>query len=361
MSDVTAARDPGSLLVIGGGIAGLAAALRLRTLAHTASITLAEATSRLGGKIDGTVIEKCVVDGGADVCIGSKLRATHLFADLGLESRVVQVNPHGLPTFERSGTEFRPLPTRFAGELLTFRSGIREIADRAGAALDRVTVIANAPVTKLCPDGTHWNATTAGGDSYSAQAVIIAVPASPAAALLSPIAPAAAARLGLLEYPATTTVSMAWRLSQMPRELDGTGYLVLDESSPVSACTWVSSKNPGHAPSGVVLLRGYIRGSRTGPADAVMHFRDEVARYLGVTDDPLFTRVYEWPAGIPACTPEHLAAVGELEERLTEFSGLFIAGSAFHGVGIPDCIASGERAAAAVVTYLAGKQSWEAA
>lgn len=352
------ARTEPQVLIIGGGIAGLASALRVRTLDSACRVTILDSAARLGGKIVGEIVDGCVVDGGADVCIGDKLRTTHMFIDLDLESRSIRVNPNELPTYELRDGGLQRFPTSFNGELLTFRRGMQEIVDAACSALDNVTVVTNTPVQSLGPDHAAWRAESFGGMSYLADAVIVATPAPSACALLSSVAPHEAAHLHALEYPSTTTVTMAWRATDVPHALDGTGYLVTDGVTRVSACTWTSSKHPSHARPGAVLLRGYVRGTGGNPS-AVM--QDEVAAVLGIVAPPLFTRVYEWSAGTPVYTPAHESNVRALAERLVTVPGLFIAGSAFHGIGIPDCIRSGERAAGAAVSYLAARRAEEAA
>jgi len=346
------------ILVIGAGIAGIAAALRIRALDASCGITLADSAPRLGGKIAGDIVEGCVVDGGADVCIGSKLRDTSLFDTLSLGSRVIRVNPDNLPTFERRDGELRRSPTTFDGELLTFRGGVRELTDIACAALTDVTVHTNVVAESIQRSDGRWMTQFADGTSLTADATIVAVPARAAATLLSSAGVSEAAVLESIAYPATTTVTMAWNVDDVPRALSGTGYLVTDPSSDVSACTWTSSKNPTHAPHGTVLLRGYVRGCRF---DAVSLVRAEIASALGIVAAPLFTRVYEWPAGIPVYPPDHDAKVKALGDALAAVPGIFIAGSTFHGVGIPDCIRSGERAGSSAVTYLEARHTEAAA
>ena len=347
------------VLIIGAGIAGIASALRTRALNELCSITLVDSAPRLGGKIAGAIVNGCVVDGGADVVIGDKLRRTSLFDALSLAQRVLRVNPGNLPTFERHIDALAQSPTTFDGELLTFRGGIHELVDVASAALSDVAVLTStaAESVKRSRDGT-WITTFADGRSLASDVVIVAVPAATAASLLSSIAPGAAASLAAIEYPATTTVTMAWRAEDVRHRLDGTGYLVSDPAAAVSACTWTSSKNPTHAPNGTVLLRGYVRGVGR---DAVSLVRDEVASTLGITASSLFTQVYEWPAGIPVYPRDHATMARALDDALAAVPGIFTAGSAFHGVGIPDCIRSGERAAESATAYLAGRQSEEAA
>ena len=336
------------VVIVGAGIAGIAAALRIRTLRPDVLITVVEATARIGGKIAGEVVAGCVVDGGADVCIGAKLRATELFTQLRLEERVVTVNPRGLPSLERRGHSLTPAPTRFTDELLTFPDGMRELVDAACSALRDVTVVTWTPVTEISRIAGAWNVHFGSG-SYPGDAVILAVPADAAARLLSAVAPRESGALADLQCPPTTTVTMAWEQSDVPCPFDATGYMVTDPSDTVTACTWTSSKIPSHAAHGAALVRGYVRGSGDGASAAVLY---EVRSTLGITARPLFSRTYAWPAGIPVYTPAHASAVAKLTDVLSTHPGLYVAGSAFHGVGIPDCIASGERAANAAVAHL---------
>lgn len=344
------------VLIVGGGIAGLAAALRTRKLNQACRITVVDAAARFGGKIDGDMVAGCVVDGGADVCIGTKLRSTQLFHDLSLAARVITVNPAGLPTYEERDGALRPLPAVFGEELLTFHEGMRELTDAACGALDNVTAVTNSSIESIEASGSRWKAATDKGLSYLADSVIVATPAASASRLLSGIAPDQAAALCALEYPPTTTVTIAWHATDVARPLDGTGYLVTDPTSPVSACTWTSSKNPSHAAAGIVLLRGYVRGTSCDATALVLRHTENI---LGVGAAPLFTRSYEWLAGIPLYTAAHEERVRELENTLAETRGIFVAGSAFHGVGVPDCINSGERAAAAAVAFLAHRSCEE--
>ena len=347
--DNTTRSDSPHVLIIGGGIAGIAAAHRIRSLDSGCRVTIVDAAARLGGKIAGEMVDGCVVDGGADVCIGDKLRATRLFGSLGLESRIMRVNPNALPTFERRDGVLQRSPTTFTSELVTFSRGMQELVDAAWTALDDVTIQTATSVRTLEIDFSRWRAITASGSSHEADAVIVAVPPGAAADLLAPIAPTEVEWLRSIRNPPTTTVTMAWRAADVAYQLAGTGYLVADPNARVSACTWTSSKNPSHAADGVAMLRGYIRG--TGD-DAAALMSAEVAETLGITAPPIFTRVYEWSSGLPVYPPEQESNVRALADRLAELPGIFIAGSAFHGVGIPDCITSGERAGAAALAHV---------
>ncbi len=346
------------IVVIGGGIAGLASALRLRALAPGAGITVVEANENLGGKIVGDIVDGCVIDGGADVCVGDKLRTTHLFASLDLASHTIRANPNGLATYELRDGYLHRLPATFTGELLTFPRGVRELVDLACGALGDVEVLRSTRAEALARDGQNWKVRLADARSLMADAVVLATPASAAATLIPGIATELASTLRALEYPLTTTVTMAWRRGEVPHSLNATGYLVADTATSVSACTFTSAKNPSHAPGNIALIRCYVRGDVDDPA-ALM--RNEVDAVLGISAPPLFARVYRWKSGIPLYTPTHAAAVRALDSHLHSTPGMFVAGSAFHGVGIPDCILSGERAAESVVSYLLARSTEAAA
>ncbi|HEY8311382.1 MAG TPA: FAD-dependent oxidoreductase, partial [Gemmatimonadaceae bacterium] len=354
MTDDPSLPNERHILVIGAGIAGLAAALRARSLDAQCRVSIVDAASRFGGKIDGEIVAGCVVDGAADVCIGAKLRATYLFAQLNFAARVIAVNPNGLGTFEKRDGELQLSATTFSDELLTFREGMRELTDATCAALSNVTAITDAPIESLVATESGWQALARNGAMHLADAVIVATPAAPAAQLLSTSIPSAGAALRAIEYPPTTTVTLGFHSADVEYPLDATGYLVADPAALVSAVTWTSAKNPSHADPQTVLLRGYVRETHCSPTNLVIA---ECASVLGIKAEPYFTREYRWPEGIAVYPTGHEEQLRLLDAELASTPGLFVAGSAFHGVGVPDCIASGERAATAAVSFVASLTS----
>jgi oxygen-dependent protoporphyrinogen oxidase len=129
------------------------------------------------------------------------------------------------------------------------------------------------------------------------------------------------------------------------------------EGRKILACTFSSLKYPGRAPQGKILLRAFVGGSLQpdlfNDDDATMeqNVRDELAALLGVKTVPLFTRVWRHPNSMPQYHIGHLERIERIETALARFPTLALAGSAYHGVGISDCVRTGEEAAEKVIKY----------
>jgi protoporphyrinogen/coproporphyrinogen III oxidase len=198
----------------------------------------------------------------------------------------------------------------------------------------------------------------AGG--VEARAVILASPAHAAATLLAPIDAGAAALCRQVPYVSTVSVALAWPRAAIAHPLAGTGFVVARRHSDVriTACTWVSSKWEGRAPEGTALLRAFLGGAHDPdvvamPDEALIAIvRADLERVLGITTAPTLARVYRWPMAGAQHTVGHLSRVEEIERRLASHGGLFVAGSGFRAVGIPDCVADARKVAADAATYL---------
>ena len=223
-----------------------------------------------------------------------------------------------------------------------------------GAAL----VIGN-PAVAVTRSSSRFDVRLAAGDSIQADAVIVATPAHAAASLLADLDPVLAAELDAIPYASTAIVTLAYRRLEISHPLDGHGYVIpRAEGSPILACTWSSRKWAGRAPDRWELIRVFI--GRAGQEDVlaaddetlVALAVDEVSTRLGVTAPASLTRVRRWPRGMPQYLLGHPERVARIETACSTHAGLYLAGNTFHGVGLPDCIASGERAADAAAAYL---------
>lgn len=217
---------------------------------------------------------------------------------------------------------------------------------------------AEADAIERTPDG--YRVVLGSGERLSAQAVILAAPAFDAAALLAPHDRALAAELADIEYVSTATVSLAYDLADVPRPLDGHGYVIpRAEGRPALACTWSSTKFPHRAPPGRALLRLFFGRAGQEQAlalddDALLALaRRELAETLGVQAAPRLARISRWPRAMPQYNLGHPERLAAIRRALARWPGLALAGAAYAGIGIPDCIHSAQQAAEAVWPALA--------
>lgn len=248
--------------------------------------------------------------------------------------------------------------TKFAA-FLTPTTGLAEIVEALRVCLNDVDILCGTRVERVTATGSGYLLTCAGAAPLRADAVIMATPAFVTAEMIEGLDPALAGVLREIPYVSTATVSVAYRLADIPRPLDGYGYIVpATEGRAVLACTWTSTKFPHRAPEGYGLIRAFLGGAgrqhmlRGSDEDLLQSVRAEIREMLGVTVPPLLYRVFRWPAAMPQYTIGHLDRLTAIEQRLAHHPGLRVAGSAYRGVGIPDCVASGEAAAEYVLGFL---------
>jgi oxygen-dependent protoporphyrinogen oxidase len=182
--------------------------------------------------------------------------------------------------------------------------------------------------------------------------VIVAVGAPAAARLLAPVDRELAALLSRIEYASSAIVSLAFRRDDVAHRLDGFGFVVpAVEQRRILAGSFSSVKFGGRAPEGTVLVRVFIGGACQGELAAlddeslVTIAREELAVLLGTRGAPIFSDIARWPRSMPQYHLGHCQLVSEIEERAGRWTALALAGNAYHGVGIPNCIHSGQAAA----------------
>jgi oxygen-dependent protoporphyrinogen oxidase len=244
---------------------------------------------------------------------------------------------------------------------VTLAGGMQELVDCLAQGLPEGTIHLNSPVTLIHrqADQTHWTVAVNGKETLDADAVILATPAVRSADLLTEVAKSAAQELTTIIYASTATVNLAYRSDAFPAAPDSFGFVVpAVERRKIMACTFSSLKYPGRAPDGHILLRAFIGGSLQPELfqddDQTMekNARDEIAGLLGVSAAPLFARVWRHPNSMPQYHVGHEARVERIEAALSSFPTLALAGSAYHGVGISDCVRGGEEAAEKLLSHL---------
>ena len=246
---------------------------------------------------------------------------------------------------------------------MTLRGGLGDLVERA-ADLPRVTVRAGATVRTIERQGGRYVLRLAGGESLEADAVALTVPAHAAAVLLRDVNPPASRMAASVPYVSTAAVALGFRGADVGHALAGHGYVVAGgEGMAHTACTWVSSKWPGRAPAGHVLLRCFA--GRAGNQEAlalddgalVHALLEELTPLLGITGSPVLTRVYRWRDAMPQYTVGHLDRMAALRAALRATPGIIVAGGGYGGVGLPDCIRQGRDAAEEALGIVAATRS----
>ncbi|REK11881.1 MAG: protoporphyrinogen oxidase [Planctomycetota bacterium] len=463
------------VVVVGGGITGLAAAHRLTELASDAEIVLLEAGPRLGGVIetdkrDGFLIERSAdnfitnVPWGVDFCrrigLGEELISTsrerpralvvyrgrlvpvpagfmlmaparvgpllstpllslrgklrlmwEYFAPrrrdttdeslasfarrrLGREAfeRIVQPLVGGIYTADPEKLSLAATMPRFvemerrhgsliraaragagagsAGEsgarygmFVTPRDGLSSMIDAAAARLPEGCVRLNHPVERITRDTEGWKLSLAGGErsAMSADAVIVAVGTPHASAMLAEFDPRLSADLARIEHAGSAIVSLGYARDQIEHPLDGFGFVVpAVEGRRILAGSFSSLKFAGRAPEGKVLVRVFLGGACQSemaelPDDELVRVAtEELAALLGARGEPVLVDIARWPRSMPQYHLGHEQRVADIERQVDAWPTLALAGNAYHGVGIPNCIHSGETAAERIASQLSG-------
>ncbi|MFT4605842.1 MAG: oxygen-dependent protoporphyrinogen oxidase [Rhodothermales bacterium] len=240
----------------------------------------------------------------------------------------------------------------------TLAGGMQSLTDALLAA-SGAELRVGSEVKRVYPDSSRWIVEATEKDSFDA--VICTAPAYAAAGMLSSLDEVAAV-LNQIPYNSSAVLTLAFREDSVPRALDGYGYLNPEqEGKPVRACTWSSSKIPGRAPEGSVLLRLFFGRSPDDPwltatdGELMACAAEELQGTLGIQDKPEFHRVQRWIREQPAYTLGHPARMAQLDSRLKDYPGLFLTGAAYRGVGIPDCVRQANETAQSATTYLQGE------
>ena len=239
---------------------------------------------------------------------------------------------------------------------LTLRHGLSSMVDAIGDRLPQGTVRLETPVERIERRGTGWTVSPENGPSEEFDAVILATPAHVAATLLEPIDADLAAQLASITHEGTAIVSVAYEREQISHPLDGMGAVVpAVEKSPILAVSFSSQKYAHRAPEGKVLLRAFVGGARRpemaemDTAELVPQVLGELGELLGIRGQPVYHTTSHWPRTMPQYHVGHMQLVDQIGARVAALSNLALAGNAYHGVGIPACIHSGQQAAERVL------------
>ncbi len=239
-----------------------------------------------------------------------------------------------------------PSPPSF----LALRPGMSCLIDDLAEQLSEISIHRNVAGIQVHWDSSCYRVKCARFED-AFDSLILSTPAPAAADIMDPVSDEAAQLLRQVPYSSTVIVYLAYKRAEFSHPLNGHGFVVpRKEATVMDACTWVSSKFEGRCPPDTVLLRCSIQDGRQkrvaiSDQEAVQKVHRELQRVLGISCQPILTRVLHARKALPQFTLGHAQRMEQLRETLKGYPGLFLTGAYFGGVGIPDCIESARRTA----------------
>src|SRR5579863_9833852 len=251
------------------------------------------------------------------------------------------------------GGEMRAVPRSI---FTTLKGGLQQLVDALEAKLNSQWVRKSTAVTALERAGGGWRARSAGEEALY-DAVIVASPAWAAGGLLAATDAALGDELSSIPYSSSITVNLVFDEAQLGRLPDGFGFLVPTvEGRAMLACTFVHRKFVGRTPTGKAVLRAFLGGARN---EALLEQSDEVLiatvrrelseilglRVVGPHIPAEATQVSRWRRAMAQYSVGHQERIKRVKDLVAALPGLKLAGNAYDGIGIPDCIRTGRQAA----------------
>lgn len=238
---------------------------------------------------------------------------------------------------------------------LSFDEGMQVLVDALRARLPPGALHCGRPITRIRRNGDgSWQL----DDEPDFDAILLAIPAYAAAELIRPLDALLASELGAIEYASSATVTLAYAREDIPYPLDAFGFVVPHrERLALLAGTFSSLKYPGRAPASAVLTRAFVGGALRpelvdmNDRELAAAVRESLATLLGVRAEPRLARISRWRRSMPQYHLGHLARVARIHTR-TAALGLHLAGNAYEGIGIPDCVRGAEAQAGALLAGL---------
>jgi oxygen-dependent protoporphyrinogen oxidase len=238
----------------------------------------------------------------------------------------------------------------------SMKDGMQQLVDVLVAQLDPSELRTGERIKALGREGGEWLLLRQDSTAAKFDRVIVATPGYIAAGLLRSVEPRLASVLGETAYSSSVTVALGYATAGFDgrgsKREDGFGFLVpRSEGKRLLACTFVHNKFPHRAPDDRLLLRVFLGGSHD---PAVLKIPDEeilrivcveLRQILGLTAEARFSRIYRWERSMAQYEVGHLERVAEIERLRATLPGLALAGNAYRGIGVPDCIKSGLDAA----------------
>jgi len=242
---------------------------------------------------------------------------------------------------------------------VSFKKGMQTFSDALAAQIPSESVWLQSPVETLKPtDKGSWEMSV-NGHNREADAVVLAIQPTKIRTLLGSLDKEWDKLLTGIPAHDSATLNLGFRRQDVNHPLDGFGFVVPSrENKLMVGCTFASQKFEGRAPEGYALLRAFLGKEAVelvksqGEAAVVAKVLAELKPVLGLRSEPIVQHLATYKASMSYFRPGHLSQASRLEQKASEIKGLYLAGNGLRGVGIPDCIASGQAAAEKIMQDL---------
>jgi oxygen-dependent protoporphyrinogen oxidase len=253
----------------------------------------------------------------------------------------------GMLAAHKNKNAAQPAPPIFT----SLKGGMQQLVEALVEGLPDGILRANSPVQAVQKQGRGW-VVSAGYASDEFDSVIVATSATAAVPLFEITCAALAFELKAIPYSSSMTVALGFDQDVRAALPPGFGFLVPhSEGKRLLAATFVHNKFPHRAPEDRALIRCFLGGTRDEQVlqiadDEILNIvREELRQILGLNAEPLFTRIYRWKGAMAQYVVGHLERLQRIDDLLKQWPGLVLAGNAYRGIGVPDCVRSGEAAA----------------
>ena len=248
---------------------------------------------------------------------------------------------------QSSRSDGRTLPV-----FCSLRDGLGKLVEAITERLDDTHIFLNVDVSSVRKTQEGYALQTAEGTRGGYSDVILAAPAWVAARLLGDEFGSLRKVMESIRYVSSGAVFLAYRRSDLGGRLRGYGFLVPNcEKRRINGATWISNKFEHRSPRDGFLVRCFVGGDRTAEQlelddeGIVRMCREELRQIAGVTAEPIFSRIYRWRRSNPQYDVGHGRRSGQIDAALAGHPGLYVTGSGFRGIGLPDCVKDGRETA----------------
>lgn len=243
-------------------------------------------------------------------------------------------------------------------QFLSFTNGMQTLINALEKSLPEESIYLEESVNHIGKNNDNWEIQT-DKRKLTASGVIVTTPSYHAASLVRDIDNDLASEIHSIEYASSAVIIAAYKSEMISQNINGFGFVVPNvERSDLIACSFSSIKFDGRAPEGYILIRAFVGGALN---PEILELKDdqiidraisELKEILGIKDDPEFTLIQRYPQAMPQYHLGHIEKVESIFGKLTKYKGLVLAGNAYSGVGIPECVHSGELAAESIIKKL---------